>query len=69
MQWDLLPGRSRIRPSFSLAGQLEPAYAVCGDHFDWAVNGDWLTVTALNGMGNGPTLYRACSSPSLRSTV
>ena len=36
MQWELLPGRSRIRPSFSLAGQLEPAYAVRGDSFDWA---------------------------------
>jgi serine phosphatase RsbU (regulator of sigma subunit) len=53
MQWDLLPARGYDQPGVKFAGQLEPAYAVCGDHFDWAVNGDWLTVTALNGMGNG----------------
>ena len=53
MQWDLLPARGFTGRGTTLAGQLEPAYAVCGDHFDWAVNGDWLTVTALNGMGSG----------------
>jgi serine phosphatase RsbU (regulator of sigma subunit) len=53
MQWDLLPARAYEQPGVKFAGQLEPAYAVCGDHFDWAVNGDWLTVTALNGMGSG----------------
>jgi serine phosphatase RsbU (regulator of sigma subunit) len=53
MQWDLLPARGFEQPGVRFAGQLEPAYAVCGDHFDWAVNGEWLTVTALNGMGHG----------------
>ncbi|WP_433056299.1 PP2C family protein-serine/threonine phosphatase [Dactylosporangium sp. CS-033363] len=53
MQWDLLPARAYEQPGVKFAGQLEPAYAVCGDHFDWSVNGDWLTVTALNGMGSG----------------
>jgi serine phosphatase RsbU (regulator of sigma subunit) len=53
MQWELLPGRSRIRPSFSLAGQLEPAYAVRGDSFDWAEYDGRLYLTALNGMGEG----------------
>ncbi|HTJ38388.1 MAG TPA: PP2C family protein-serine/threonine phosphatase [Dactylosporangium sp.] len=53
MQWDLLPARGYDQPGVKFAGQLEPAYAVCGDHFDWSVNGDWLTVTALNGMGTG----------------
>ncbi|MEV4515850.1 PP2C family protein-serine/threonine phosphatase [Dactylosporangium sp. NPDC049525] len=53
MQWDLLPARGYDQPGVKLAGQLEPAYAVGGDHFDWSVNGDWLTVTALNGMGTG----------------
>jgi hypothetical protein len=37
-------GRSRVRPSFSLAGQLEPAYAVRGDSFDWAEYDDRLYV-------------------------
>jgi len=53
MQWELLPGRSRIRPSFSLAGQLEPAYAVRGDTFDWAELDGRLYLTVLNGMGDG----------------
>ena len=53
MQWELLPGRSRIRPSFSLAGQLEPAYAVRGDTFDWAELDGKLYLTAINGMGDG----------------
>ncbi|GAA3448404.1 PP2C family protein-serine/threonine phosphatase [Dactylosporangium matsuzakiense] len=53
LQWDLLPARAYEQPGVKFAGQLEPAYAVGGDHFDWSINGDWLTVTALNGMGNG----------------
>ncbi|SCL41568.1 Stage II sporulation protein E (SpoIIE) [Micromonospora pallida] len=53
MQWELLPGRSRIRPSFSLAGQLEPAYAVRGDSFDWSDDGDRLWLSVVNGTGEG----------------
>jgi serine phosphatase RsbU (regulator of sigma subunit) len=53
LQWELLPGRSLGDSRFLIAGQLEPAYAVCGDHFDWAVDGDLLTVTVLNGHGDG----------------
>jgi serine phosphatase RsbU (regulator of sigma subunit) len=53
MQWELLPGRSRSRPSFALAGQLEPAYAVRGDSFDWADDSDRLWLTTLNGTGEG----------------
>jgi serine phosphatase RsbU (regulator of sigma subunit) len=53
MQWDLLPGRALGGRNFLLAGQLEPAYAVCGDHFDWALNERILTISVLNGDGNG----------------
>ena len=53
LQWDLLPGRSLGDDRFLVAGQLEPAYAVCGDHFDWAVTGDRLTISVLNGYGDG----------------
>ncbi|GAA1865202.1 PP2C family protein-serine/threonine phosphatase [Asanoa iriomotensis] len=53
MQWELLPGRSRHRPSFALAGQLEPAYAVRGDSFDWADDGHRLWMSAVNGSGEG----------------
>jgi serine phosphatase RsbU (regulator of sigma subunit) len=53
LQWELLPGRSLGDERFLAAGQLEPAYDVRGDHFDWAVNGDRLAVTVLNGDGAG----------------
>ncbi|GGM19142.1 MULTISPECIES: PP2C family protein-serine/threonine phosphatase [Micromonospora] len=53
MQWELLPARSRVRPSFSLAGQLEPAYAVRGDSFDWSDDGDRLWLATINGTGEG----------------
>ncbi|WP_250000831.1 PP2C family protein-serine/threonine phosphatase [Actinoplanes sp. M2I2] len=53
MQWELLPARSRIRPSFGLAGQLEPSYAVRGDSFDWADQDGRVSLSVLNGMGEG----------------
>ncbi len=53
LQWDLLPGSSFGDARFQLAGQLVPAYGVCGDHFDWALDGDRLTITVLNGDGDG----------------
>jgi serine phosphatase RsbU (regulator of sigma subunit) len=53
MQWDLLPGRCLALPGVLVAGQLEPAYAVSGDHFDWALSGNRLTITVLNGFGSG----------------
>ena len=53
LQWELLPGRSLGDERFLVAGQLEPAYAVFGDHFDWSVTGDRLTITVLNGSGDG----------------
>jgi serine phosphatase RsbU (regulator of sigma subunit) len=53
MQWDLLPGRCLTGSGYVLAGQLEPAYTVAGDNFDWAVNDERLTVTVLNGHGAG----------------
>lgn len=53
LQWDLLPGRSLGDDRFLIAGQLEPAYAVFGDHFDWTLADDRLTVTVLNGAGDG----------------
>ena len=53
LQWELLPGRSLGDERFLVAGQLEPAYAVFGDHFDWTLTGDRLTLTVLNGHGDG----------------
>ncbi|OJF12057.1 PP2C family protein-serine/threonine phosphatase [Couchioplanes caeruleus] len=53
MQWELLPGRCRVGREFSLAGQLEPAYAVRGDGFDWSEYEGRVFLTVLNGMGEG----------------
>jgi serine phosphatase RsbU (regulator of sigma subunit) len=53
LQWDLLPGRTCAGQEFSLAGQLEPAYTVSGDNFDWSLSRQYLTVSVSGGMGNG----------------
>ncbi|WP_226961464.1 MULTISPECIES: PP2C family protein-serine/threonine phosphatase [Streptomyces] len=53
MQWQLLPGRSCSHREFDLGGQLEPAYAVHGDNFDWSTSAEDLTLTVVNGMGEG----------------
>ncbi|MFG1951066.1 PP2C family protein-serine/threonine phosphatase [Micromonospora sp. NPDC048830] len=69
MQWDLLPGRSRVRPSFSLAGQLEPAYAVRGDSFDWSDDGHRLWLSVINGTGEGvaAAMLTALATHALRN--
>ncbi|USQ86860.1 serine/threonine-protein phosphatase [Streptomyces phaeoluteigriseus] len=53
MQWQLLPARSRTCPEYALGAQLEPAYAVHGDSFDWSATADRLTLYVSNGMGEG----------------
>ncbi|MFE9994969.1 PP2C family protein-serine/threonine phosphatase [Streptomyces avermitilis] len=53
MQWQLLPGRSCSRPEYALGAQLEPAYAIFGDNFDWSADPDHLMLYITNGMGEG----------------
>ncbi|MFD8203626.1 PP2C family protein-serine/threonine phosphatase [Streptomyces sp. NPDC003470] len=53
MQWQLLPGRSCARPEYELGAQLEPAYAIFGDNFDWSASADHLMLYVTNGMGEG----------------
>ncbi|WP_116103613.1 PP2C family protein-serine/threonine phosphatase [Amycolatopsis thermalba] len=53
MQWQLLPGRSCARPEFRIGAQLQPAYAIRGDNFDWSTSADHLILTVSNGMGEG----------------
>ncbi|WBB66764.1 PP2C family protein-serine/threonine phosphatase [Micromonospora sp. WMMD812] len=69
MQWELLPGRSRTRPAFRLAGQLEPAYAVRGDSFDWSDDGQRLWLSTVNGMGEGvaASMLTALATSALRN--
>ncbi|MFJ8806414.1 PP2C family protein-serine/threonine phosphatase [Streptomyces sp. NPDC102490] len=53
MQWQLLPGRSSSCPEYELGAQLEPAYAIYGDNFDWSATADHLMLYVTNGMGEG----------------
>ncbi|WP_037857704.1 PP2C family protein-serine/threonine phosphatase [Streptomyces sp. NRRL S-340] len=53
MQWHLLPSRSCARPEYELGAQLEPAYAIFGDNFDWSATADRLMLYVTNGMGEG----------------
>ncbi|MCX5372652.1 serine/threonine-protein phosphatase [Streptomyces sp. NBC_00015] len=53
MQWQLLPGRSCVSPEYELGAQLEPAYAIFGDNFDWSATADRLMLYVSNGMGEG----------------
>ncbi|MFJ6694876.1 PP2C family protein-serine/threonine phosphatase [Streptomyces sp. NPDC091272] len=53
IQWGLLPGRSCARAEYELGAQLEPAYAIHGDNFDWSTSDDHLTLALTNGMGEG----------------
>ncbi|MET8948695.1 PP2C family protein-serine/threonine phosphatase [Streptomyces sp. NPDC004542] len=53
MQWQLLPGRACARPEYELGAQLEPAYAIFGDNFDWSATADRLMLYVTNGMGEG----------------
>jgi serine phosphatase RsbU (regulator of sigma subunit) len=54
-QWQLLPGRASRRREYALGAQLEPAYAIRGDSYDWAATSADLTLTVVNGMGEGTT--------------
>lgn len=53
MQWELLPGRAFTRPEYALGAQLEPAYSIHGDNFDWSTTADTLSLAITNGMGEG----------------
>ncbi|WP_406089621.1 PP2C family protein-serine/threonine phosphatase [Streptomyces sp. NBC_01013] len=53
MQWQLLPARAFTAAEYAIGAQLEPAYAIHGDNFDWAADSDQLTVAVTNGMGEG----------------
>ncbi|MFJ8045681.1 PP2C family protein-serine/threonine phosphatase [Kitasatospora sp. NPDC096147] len=53
MQWQLLPARACAREEYAIGAQLEPAYAIRGDNFDWSATEDRLTLAVTNGMGEG----------------
>jgi serine phosphatase RsbU (regulator of sigma subunit) len=53
IQWELLPVLAYEGDELSVAGALEPAYAIAGDSFDYAVEADQLHVAITDGMGHG----------------
>lgn len=53
IQWSLLPPLSMVMPRIAVAGVLEPAYAVAGDSFDYALNGEVLHLAMVDAMGHG----------------
>jgi serine phosphatase RsbU (regulator of sigma subunit) len=53
MHWEIQPSMSYVAPAIAIAGEIEPAYEVGGDAFDYAVNKDILDFTLLDAMGHG----------------
>ncbi|CAN5863800.1 PP2C family protein-serine/threonine phosphatase [soil metagenome] len=53
LQWQSLPPLTFRTPDVVVAGQVEPAYAVGGDLFDYALNGDLLHLAVFDAMGHG----------------
>ncbi len=53
MQWGLLPPLSFAFNGTAVAGLLEPAYEVGGDCFDYALNGNTLSLAVFDAMGHG----------------
>ena len=53
MQWSLLPPLAFRAGGTTVAGLLEPAYEVGGDCFDYALNGDRLSLAVFDAMGHG----------------
>jgi Stage II sporulation protein E (SpoIIE) len=53
MHWDILPATRYLGPSVAVCGDLEPAYEIGGDAFDYCVNDRTLYVAILDAMGHG----------------
>ncbi len=53
IQWHLLPPLTYADHEVVVAGAVEPAYAVGGDAFDFAVDGDCLRFAVFDAMGHG----------------
>ncbi|MDT0478188.1 hypothetical protein RM863_39385, partial [Streptomyces sp. DSM 41014] len=53
MQWQLLPARACTAAEFAIGAQLEPAYSIHGDNFDWAADADELCSWGLKSLVKG----------------
>ncbi len=70
IQWELLPVLAFAHASFSIAGNLEPAYDIGGDTFDYAVEADRLILGISDGRGHGlhAALLGALAITALRNS-
>jgi serine/threonine protein phosphatase PrpC len=55
MQWGLIPPRSFANEQVAIAAVMEPAYAVGGDSFDFAIAGDTTHLAVFDAMGHDST--------------
>ena len=53
MRWSLLPPLTFSSPQVEISGVLEPAHDIAGDTFDYAVNGNVVSLAVLDAMGHG----------------
>ncbi|CAN5642483.1 PP2C family protein-serine/threonine phosphatase [soil metagenome] len=53
MHWEILPATHYFGPGVNVCGDLEPAYEVGGDAFDYCLNERTLNVAILDAMGHG----------------
>ena len=53
MHWDVLPARNFSDAAASICGDIEPAYDVGGDAFDYSFNSGFLDVGIMDAMGHG----------------
>lgn len=58
LRWSLLPPRSFATRDVCISGQLEPAYEIAGDSFDYALNGRELHLAVFDAMGHGMAASR-----------
>jgi serine phosphatase RsbU (regulator of sigma subunit) len=61
MQWSLLPPLNFSGQGLQISGQLEPAYEIGGDAFDYALNGSKGFVAVFDAMGHGLEAAEAVS--------
>jgi serine phosphatase RsbU (regulator of sigma subunit) len=66
VQWKLLPVLSYASDEFSIAGNLEPAYDIGGDTFDYAV--DPTAITDARGHGLRAALLGALAITAMRNS-
>jgi serine phosphatase RsbU (regulator of sigma subunit) len=53
MHWEIQPAMSYVGPHVAIAGEIEPAYEVGGDAFDYSLNRGILSFALLDAMGHG----------------